>query len=76
LEFSDKKILLITGYEKEQPLLPTKKMILEGLKDLKEEIIMWKDEIQEKLETDPILIYRPNEIDVYCRFNSKCMSFC
>jgi NADH dehydrogenase [ubiquinone] 1 alpha subcomplex assembly factor 1 len=58
------------GYEKEQPLLPTKKMILEGLKDLKEEIIMWKDEVKEKLETDPILIYRPNEIDVYCRFNT------
>lgn len=46
-------------------------MILEGLKDLKDEIIMWKEEVKEKLETDPILIYRPNEIDVYCRFNSK-----
>lgn len=47
-------------------------MIIDGLKELKQEIRNWKDEIEEKLETDPILVYRPNEVDLYCRFKSKC----
>ena len=46
-------------------------MIIDGFKDLKEEFKLWKEEVKEKFETDPILIYRPNEIDIYCRFNSK-----
>jgi NADH dehydrogenase [ubiquinone] 1 alpha subcomplex assembly factor 1 len=52
-------------------MLPTKKMILDGLKDLKDEIKVWKEEMEEKFESDPILVYRPNEIDVYCRFNCE-----
>lgn len=53
-----------SGYGKikqDQFTMPTKKMILDGLKELKHEIKMWKDEVKEKIETDPVLVYRPGK---------------
>lgn len=64
-------MLNILGYETKQPILPTKQMIIDGLKDLKEEIKVWKEEVKEKLESDVVMVYRPNEIDVYCQFRGK-----
>jgi hypothetical protein len=36
-------------------------LIREGLKELKGEIKLWKDEVKDHLKDDPILAYRPGE---------------
>lgn len=51
------------GYNRNLKRLSNKDLILNGLKELKTEIILWKNEVREKLECDPVLIYRPGE---YC----------
>lgn len=47
------------GYNKNAKRVSRKQLIIEGLRDLKQEIVMWKDEVQEKLESDPVLVFRP-----------------
>lgn len=47
---------------------PKKKLILDGLKQLKSEIQMWNNEVKEKLKMDPIVLYRPGETDVAFKF--------
>lgn len=59
-----------SGYGKKYPII-SKTLVLEGLKELKSEIKMWKDEMQEKLEGDPIMVYRPGEIDVAWKFSGE-----
>lgn len=51
--------------------VPKKKLILDGLKQLKNEIKMWRDELSEKLKNDPVLVYRPGEVDVAFQFDQK-----
>lgn len=58
-----------SGYTKKQPILPSKTMILEGLQELKKEINIWKEEVKEKFEGDPILVYRPGEVDLAWKFS-------
>lgn len=48
-----------------------KQHILNGLKQLKDEIKLWQEEVKEHLKMDPILIYRPGEVDIAFRFNNK-----
>lgn len=60
-----------SGYAKKLSVLPSKKMIIDGLQELKQEIALWKDEIKEKFESDPILVFRPGEIDVSWKFSGK-----
>lgn len=60
-----------SGYAKKMPALPSKKMIIDGLQELKQEIALWKSEIKEKFESDPILVFRPGEIDVSWKFSGK-----
>lgn len=59
-----------SGYGKKYPMF-SKQMILDGFKELKNEISLWKDEMQEKFESDPLMIARPGEIDVAWRFNGE-----
>lgn len=49
----------------------SKQMILDGFKELRNEISLWKDEMQEKFESDPIMIARPGEVDIAWRFNGE-----
>lgn len=58
-----------SGYGKKYSVIPTKSMILDGLKELKSEIQLWRDEVQEKFESDPILVFRPGEIDIAWKFS-------
>lgn len=58
-----------SGYGKKYAVIPTKSMILDGLKELKSEIQLWRDEMTEKFESDPILVFRPGEIDVAWKFS-------
>ncbi|XP_054733502.1 complex I intermediate-associated protein 30, mitochondrial [Anastrepha obliqua] len=60
-----------SGYKTQLPLPSKKELIVEGLRELKEEIKLWKEEMKEKLETDPILVYRPGEIDVVFNFKAE-----
>lgn len=59
------------GYNRSLKKVSQKQMILEGLKDLKHEINMWKEEVKEKLESDPILVFRPGETDVAWEFQDE-----
>lgn len=53
-------------------VLPGKvQMIKDGLKELKEEIALWSEEVKETLESDPYLIFRPGETDVMWKFESE-----
>lgn len=56
------------GYKDNRPVPPLKERMRVGLKELKKEIALWSEEVKEKLEFDPILIYRPDEVDVEWRF--------
>lgn len=48
----------------------TKQHIIDGFKQLKKEIILWKEEVKEHLRADPTLIYRPGETDVLWSFSN------
>lgn len=63
---SDKK----EGYSKSDKKVSRLELIRNGLVELKKEILIWKDEIKEKLESDPILVYRPGETDILWKFDS------
>jgi NADH dehydrogenase [ubiquinone] 1 alpha subcomplex assembly factor 1 len=49
------------GYLRDRPKPPRTELIRDGLKELKGEIKLWKDEVKEHFEGDPILIYRRGE---------------
>ena len=57
-----------SGYRTSIPVTK-KKLILDGLKELKSEIKLWKEEMREKFESDPIVVFRPGEIDVVYKFS-------
>lgn len=59
------------GYRTEVPLPSKKQLILDGLKELKQEISLWKEEMKEKLESDPLLVFRPGETDVVFKFQNE-----
>jgi hypothetical protein len=58
-----------SGYGKKYPSIPTKAMVLDGLQELKSEIKMWRDEVQEKFEADPIMVFRAGEVDIAWKFS-------
>uniref|UniRef100_A0A1B0A8X0 NADH:ubiquinone oxidoreductase intermediate-associated protein 30 domain-containing protein n=1 Tax=Glossina pallidipes TaxID=7398 RepID=A0A1B0A8X0_GLOPL len=60
-----------SGYKTALPLPSRKQMILDGFKELKEEIKLWRQEIKETFESDPILVYRPGETDVVFNFKDE-----
>lgn len=49
---------------------PALVQIREGFKELRKEIGIWKNEVVEFLETDPLLINRPGKILLYLPRNS------
>lgn len=49
---------------------PALVQIREGFKELKKEIGVWKNEVVEYLETDPLLVCRPGKILLYFPSNS------
>lgn len=51
-----------SGYGKKIKLPSKKQLIIDGLKELKHEINLWTQEVKEKLEMDPILVYRPGRL--------------
>jgi len=60
------------GYESHNdPKYSTKDHIIDGFKQLKVEIKMWRDEWKERLMCDPVLLYRPGETDVWWSFGDN-----
>lgn len=53
-----------SGYKgkSQLPFKSKKEQILEGLKELKSEISLWKDEMRDKIECDPLFAFRPGRI--------------
>ncbi|KAG8228613.1 hypothetical protein J437_LFUL009318 [Ladona fulva] len=49
----------------------TIKTIREGLGELKNEIQLWKEEVKEKFEFDPLLLCRPGETDIFWQFGTE-----
>jgi len=49
----------------------TKDQIVDGLKQLKVEVKMWRDEWKERLLSDPVLFYPPGETDVMWSFGDN-----
>ncbi|KAJ9591572.1 hypothetical protein L9F63_001926 [Diploptera punctata] len=58
------------GYLRDKPKPSRKDLIRDGLKELKTEIKLWKEEVKEHLRGDPILAYRRGEIDIQWQFNT------
>lgn len=48
-----------------------KQLILDGLKELKEEFALFNQEWKEKLASDPLVVFRPGETDVVFNFESE-----
>lgn len=59
------------GYVQKHVFPGKKEMIVNGLKELKSEIALWKEEVTEKLRMDPIVVYRPGEVDIIYNFEDK-----
>ncbi|CAH1975892.1 unnamed protein product [Acanthoscelides obtectus] len=59
------------GYRDDRKFPPFKERMREGLKELKKEIALWSQEVKEHLEADPVLMYRPGEVDVAWQFGNK-----
>lgn len=60
-----------SGYKTALPEPSKKQMIMDGLKELKSEINLWKEEMKEKFESDPLLVFRPGETDIVFNFKDK-----
>ncbi|XP_036323109.1 complex I intermediate-associated protein 30, mitochondrial [Rhagoletis pomonella] len=60
-----------SGYKTEVTLPSRKQLIVDGFRELREEVQLWKEEMKEKFESDPILVYRPGEIDVVFDFKDE-----
>lgn len=59
------------GYDTAIPPLPYKERMKHGWKELKNEISLWSQEVKEHLESDPLLTYRPGEVDVVWQFSGE-----
>ncbi|XP_072385922.1 complex I intermediate-associated protein 30, mitochondrial [Diabrotica undecimpunctata] len=59
------------GYRNKDNMPPLKDRLREGLHELKDEIKLWTQEVKERFEDDPILIFRPGEVDVKWRFGNE-----
>lgn len=59
------------GYKDKRPKPSTKQLIREGFKELKHEIALWKEEVKERFECDPLVFYRPGETDIVWKFGNE-----
>lgn len=60
------------GYNSEaRKKIPKTQQIREGLKELRQEIELWSNEMKEKFETDPFILYRPGETDIVFNFQNE-----
>jgi NADH dehydrogenase [ubiquinone] 1 alpha subcomplex assembly factor 1 len=64
-----------SGYGKKLSVIPTKAMILDGLKELRNEMKLWTEEVKEKFDTDPIMVFRPGEVDIAWKFSGWLRDF-
>lgn len=58
-----------SGYNTNLPAIPFKQRMRYGIDELKKEIALWKQEVKEHLQNDPVFMYRPGEVDVAWQFN-------
>ncbi|KAL1501063.1 hypothetical protein ABEB36_006461 [Hypothenemus hampei] len=58
------------GYPSTLPQQGIKEKMRSGLAEMKEEIKLWCHEMKENLESDPQILFRPEEVDVAWRFKN------
>ncbi|XP_037081705.1 complex I intermediate-associated protein 30, mitochondrial-like isoform X1 [Pollicipes pollicipes] len=58
-------------YGRERKTLPDKQMVVDGLKELKHEVGVWKDEFWNKFTKEPLFLVRPGEVDTVFQLNSE-----
>ncbi|KAJ8963838.1 hypothetical protein NQ314_005353 [Rhamnusium bicolor] len=58
------------GYKDNRTLPSLKERMRDGLKELKHEIALWSNEVKERFESDPLLVFRPGEVDVIWQFKN------
>lgn len=59
-----------SGYGGDKKPQSHNEQIREGLKELKGEIKLWTEEMKDKFQNDPILVFRPGETDVIWKFGT------
>lgn len=59
------------GYKDKRPKPSTKQLIRDGFKELKHEIALWTDEVKEKFDCNPFILYRPGETDIIWKFGNE-----
>lgn len=59
------------GYKKKFEQMSTKDQIMHGLGMMKGELKMWKDEWKEHLDADPVLVYRPCNLNTDLSINLR-----
>lgn len=63
---SDKKY----GYKSEEPKPTFRELLKDGFGELKHEIRLFLQEIREKWESDPVMVFRRNETDIVFTFKT------
>ncbi|XP_035780939.1 complex I intermediate-associated protein 30, mitochondrial-like isoform X2 [Anopheles albimanus] len=59
------------GYQKRGPSPSTIELIRDGLRELRQELTLMGQEWKERLESDPLVVFRPGEVDVVFGFNQQ-----
>ncbi|XP_052863149.1 complex I intermediate-associated protein 30, mitochondrial [Anopheles cruzii] len=59
------------GYKSRDPPVPTTELIRNGLKELRQELALYAEEWKARLESDPLMVFRPGEIDVVFAFEQQ-----
>lgn len=60
------------GYDtKSKKKVSYKQQIVDGLKELRQEVALFNQEWKEKLESDPLVVFRPGETDVVFNFETE-----
>lgn len=59
------------GYNTKNKKVSRKQMILDGLKEIRQEFALFNQEWKERLECDPLVVFRPGEPDVVFNFETE-----
>ncbi|XP_017781725.1 PREDICTED: complex I intermediate-associated protein 30, mitochondrial [Nicrophorus vespilloides] len=63
-----------SGYKDSRASPSKTNLIRDGLKELKQEVALWTEEVKDHFDADPVLIYRPGETDIAWRFDQETVN--
>ncbi|XP_058443526.1 complex I intermediate-associated protein 30, mitochondrial [Malaya genurostris] len=59
------------GYNADKPKVSPKQLIVDGFRELKHELALFRQEWEERFTSDPMVVFRPGETDIVFNFDSK-----